>query len=401
MRKRNRVGIVLLVLASAVAVAETRYLSNAPGTWKQWRFTAYADQQRDLGAKPGDMMELEAQLLKLNAILRKTEGLTNPVGFSVETVGGLEFEPKLPRAGAGDPGPRARPFPSSLNFGAYAIMEFGSGANARRDDSGETAQVLFYVNMLSQPLNSGADTRVPEFETLDVDVVRLVPPQPDVMGFQRYGDTLVLKKSPEPIWAAVTMGETLDLAAQAIEARLVGERDAVARLRAVYDESKDPNKREQRMAQYRKIAPLQKDPAYMDKMAKVEATREKQADALMPQIAAAQAVVGKSEQELSGARSMAAGQSAADKAAPACYSIDKVALARFRPAPATACDPLVRPNWKLFNRALPRTAPQVLTIWNFTQCLDENNKSIHVGGCVANRRLIQSMDKAALLAWLQ
>ena len=26
---------------------------------------------------------------------------------------------------------------------------------------------------------------------------------------------------------------------------------------------------------------------------------------------------------------------------------------------------------------------------------------VHVGGCAANKRLIESMDKAALLAWLQ
>jgi hypothetical protein len=392
----------LLVLASSIAVAETRYLSTAPGTWKPWRFIAYADPQRDLGATPGDMKELEAQLLRLNAILKKTEGLTNPVGYSVETVGTLEFEPKLPGAGASELALKVRPFPASLNFGAYAIMEFGSGATARRDDSGETAQVLFFVNMLSQPLKSGAGTRVPEFETLDGDVVRLAAPQPDVLGFQRYGDTLVLKKSAEPIWAAVPLAEALKLVAQSIEQRLVEERAAVARLQASYDERKDPKKRAARLAQYQKIAPLQKDPAYVEKMMAVDATIEKQADAtLLPQIASARAVVTKSEQELADARSMDAGLSAEEKAAPACYAARKVSLARFGRAPAPACEALVRPNWKLFNPALPRTAPQVLTIWNFTQCLDENNKSVHVGGCVANRRLIESMDKAALLAWLQ
>ena len=85
----------------------------------------------------------------------------------------------------------------------------------------------------------------------------------------------------------------------------------------------------------------------------------------MPQIASAKAVVTRSEQELASARAMAAGLSAADKAAPACYAPDQASLARFRRGPAAACDPLVRPNWKLFNPALPRSAPQVLTIAHF------------------------------------
>src|SRR5262245_34957424 len=207
----------LLSMTGSAAFADSRYLTNSPGTWKPWRFVAYGDPQRDLGARPGDMKALEAQLLKLNAILRNTDGLTNPIGFSVETVGLLEFEPKLPGAGAGEPALTTRPFPASLNFGAYAVVEYGSGATAKRVDTGETAQVLFFVNSLAQPLNSDISSRVPEFEKLDGDVVRLAPPQPDVLGFQRYRDTLVLKKSPEPIWVAVGYGETLDLVAKSID----------------------------------------------------------------------------------------------------------------------------------------------------------------------------------------
>ena len=138
--------------------------------------------------------------------------------------------------------------------------------------------MLFFVNQLSQPLFSATDSRVPEFEKLDGDVVRLAPPQPDVFGFSRYGDTLVLKKSAEPIWAAVTFGETLALVARGIDRRLVEERDAVARLQTAYDDAKDPKKRAARLAEYKKIAPLQKDPAYIEKMMKVDAAIEKQAD---------------------------------------------------------------------------------------------------------------------------
>jgi hypothetical protein len=280
-------------------------------------------------------------------------------------------------------------------------MEFGSGATARRDDRGETAQLLFFVNDLSQPMFATADHGVPEFEALDVDVVRLATPKPDVFGLPRYGDSLVIKKSAEPIWTAVAFAEALELVGRGVDQRLIRERDNVARLQAQYDDFTDPAKREARIAQYRKIAPLQKDPAFMDKMTKAEDAKLKSAATLLPGITSAKAVVTKSEQELAGVGAMAAGLSAEDKAAPACYASGAQALSRFRRAPAPACQPLVRPNWKLFNAALPRSAPQVLTIWNFDQCLVADRTAPHVGGCAANKRLLESIDKAALLAWLQ
>ena len=75
--KRNKswMAIGLLALSASAAFAQTRYISNAPGTWKPWHFTAYGDDQRDLGARPADLKELEAQLLRLNAIIKKTDGI--------------------------------------------------------------------------------------------------------------------------------------------------------------------------------------------------------------------------------------------------------------------------------------------------------------------------------------
>jgi hypothetical protein len=401
--RRVLIAMSLLAMGTSVAsVAQSRYLPDSPGVWKPWKFTADGDPRRVLGARPADVKALEAQLLGLNAIIKKADGIASPIGFSVETVGDLELESGRFTPRAGEPALTVRPLPASLNFGAYPVMEFGSGATARRDDRGETAQLLFFVNQLSQPLFSTLDSSVPEFEKLDADVVRLAAPQPDVLGFPRYGDTLVIKKNAAPIYAAVTFAETLDLVARGIDTRLVDERDAVARLQTTYDGMKDPKKREERLAEFRKIAPLQKDPAYMEKMTKAVDAMEKQADTLLPQIASAKAVVTKSEQELASVKTMTAGLSAADQAAPGCYaSGDKVSLSRFRRAPAPGCAPLVRPNWKLFNPALPRSAPQLLTIGHFEQCLVADRAVLHPGGCSANKRLLESIDKAALLAWLQ
>ena len=197
---------------------------------------------------------------------------------------------------------------------------------------------------------------MPEFEKLDfVDVARLAAPQSDVFGLPRYGDSLVIKKSAAPIWVAVTFSETLDLVARAIDLRLTAERDMVARVQQGYDDARDPKKREARLAQYRKVAAQVKDPAFMEKMTKAEAEMEKQADKTwLPQIASVKAVVTKSEQELASVRTTAAGLSAADKAAPACYaSRDTVSVSRFRRAPSPGCDPARAPELETLQPGAP------------------------------------------------
>jgi hypothetical protein len=42
----------------------------------------------------------------------------------------------------------------------------------------------------------------------------------------------------------------------------------------------------------------------------------------------------------------------------------------------------------------------VLVIGHFASCF-EGPKPLHAGGCAANRRLLESLDRQALLAWLQ
>ena len=143
----------LLAMSASVALVAQgyRYLADSPGVWKPWTFRADGDHRRVLGAGPAAVKEVEAQLLQLNAIIRKTAGITNPMGFSVESGGELKIESDWFEASAGAPALTARPLPSFLGFGAFPVMEFGSGATARRSDTGETPHVYFYVNQLWAP----------------------------------------------------------------------------------------------------------------------------------------------------------------------------------------------------------------------------------------------------------
>lgn len=401
---RPLLALSLLVACSSVAiVAQMRYVTDAPGRWKPWSFEAYADTRKLLGVRPADLKDLEAQLLRLNEIIKNTDGITNPIGFSVETGGSFGLVSGRSQPFPGEPSLTVRPLPATLYFGAFPIVEYGSGATAKREDGGETAQLAFMINEVSQPLFAARDSRVPEFENLDTDVVRLAASAPDVFGFPRYGtDTIVIKKTDAPIWTAAPLAETLDLVVRSIDQRLVKQRDVVARLQTSYDEQVDPAKREQRLAEARQISATLKDPKYLEAITKAEEQLTQVAAKLLPEIARVQAVATTIEQELAEARAMASGLSAADKAAPACYAAGgQTARARFRRAPEPGCVALVRPNWALFNPALPRSAPQLLIISQFARCLDGAPADPHPGRCTANKRLLESIDKAALLAWLQ
>ncbi len=407
MRRLLLVVSLLVVCVSGALVAQMRFVPDAPGRWKPWRFTAFPTIRTQLGARPADVKALEAHLLRLNEIIKGIEGITTPIGFSVETSGalGLVSGRELPLPG--EPALTVRPLPAVLYFGAFNIVEYGTGPKAKREDGGETALLAFFVNEVSQPLIAARDSRVPEFDKLDTDVVRLAKPERDLFGMPRYGsDTIVIKKTDAEIWTPVTMGETLELVARSIDQRLADARDGVNRLQANHDDRTDPAKRAKRMAEHKQIAAMLKDPKYLDAMTKADEELARTAADLLPGIAREKAAAAKIEQELADARAKAAGLSAADKAAPACYvsggAIGTLALSRFRQAPAGGCDPLVRANWSLLNPALPRSAPQLLTIAHFERCLPANNPPRnHAGRCTANMRVLESIDKAALKAWLQ
>jgi hypothetical protein len=67
----------------------------------------------------------------------------------------------------------------------------------------------------------------------------------------------------------------------------------------------------------------------------------------------------------------------------------------------------VRPNYAYFNKALPRSTPQVVIITPIARCFNTADKynneanSASPAGCRANRALVETLDKEALRAWLR
>lgn len=393
----------LAVLCTAALSAQTHYVPTAPGRWRPWAFYAYADNRRLLAAKPAEVKALETQLLALSAIIKKTPGFTEPIGVAIETAGDLMQTTFRQSIGSRQPAITTLPIPAIFHFGAFGVYEINRGGTVVRDDAGETSGLLFFVNEIELPLFYGGDNFVPEFENVDADVVLLAKSQPDLLGFPRYGGTLVLKKNPAPLWVAATLEDVLGLAGRGIEFRLTAERATVTRLQGLYDDVMDPAKRAKRIADYKIGAALSKDPGMLDQMMKAEQAIEARAPTeMLPPIADAKKRVAALERELDAARAAAAALSAPDRSAPACYAAqDPVSLSRFRRNPGGSCVALVRPNWKFFNPALPRSTPQILAITHFEPCFLPDRRDLQIGGCPSNKRLLESLDQQALLAWLQ
>lgn len=394
------VVLALLVTASAATLLGTqaRYLADAPGRWKPWRFEANEDARRVSAAKPAEVKAVESQVLALNAILRRAPGFDAPIGFSIETVGSLDTESH----GPGQPPGANLPLPYTLNFGAYGIHVWEQGDPTKRDDTGETAQLLFFVNQLALRM-SFEGGGVPEFSEIETDVTLLAASRPDEFGIPRYANALVLKKNPAPLSTAVSLEESLQLLAKAVAARLTTVQEAAARVQKQYDDSRDPVKRAARISEIKKLATMVKDPAYVDKMIKVDQDIEAGLAKMVGPASPTAKNVAAVERDLAEVKAALAALPAADRAAPSCYIVEHpIGLTRFRREQGPGCLPVVRPNWKLFNPALPRSAPQVLAIGHFERCLGgQQQPASNQGGCTANRKLLQGLDKEALLAWLQ
>ena len=96
------------------------------------------------------------------------------------------------------------------------------------------------------------------------------------------------------------------------------------------------------------------------------------------------------------------------ESSPACYAAKGNGLrTKFPVTPSPDSHPLVRPNYAYFNKAAPRSAPQVIIITGVARCFDTADKynrdanSPSPAGCRANRALVETLDMAAVRARLR
>ena len=383
-----------LTLFAAAAAAQTTYVWDAPGRWKPWSMEVQSAPLAELRFTAADVKALQAQLLGLNAVVKAAPGVSTPVGFSVETSGVLSSTDVVP----GQPNPRTLPLPSSMYFGAFGITEFTRNGKTVRDDGGETVLLIFRINHM--PTGSV----VPDFVDLESDVMLEPRRGADVNGMPRYGDQLVLQKHEAPVFTPVTRGEALQLTVKALEGRASGERAVVTKLAKALADWRDPAQRAKRMADYATSASLAKDASLLAKMTAFEKTNEAELAALAGPDSPASRNLRLAEQAVASAVADIAALSPADRDAASCYAPDPRSTGplptHIKSAPAPGCVPIVRPNWAYYDAKLPRTAPQLLVIDRFAGCFDHPVPNVP-GNCAANKALLETLDVAALYAWLR
>ena len=404
-RRWPEVCLLLLALGAAArpAWSQTRYLVDEPGTWKAWKpFSAISSVRTASGATPAEVKAFEATLLELNAILRRAPGVATPRGFSVETWGAL-LGPGLPVPGK--PAGKSLPLAGSLDFGAFPIFEYERNGKVIREDTGETALQIFQVN--DPWMGSGRGPA--EWGGVETDAFMQPQRKGEVAGIPLYGDSLVIARSPESLWAPVPLGAALDLVVASRRVDVAGYQESLEKFKARLVVVRDPVWRAQRMKDAKEGAARLPDPAAF--IASVESSLGIEEASLVQEIGPTGGTgkgLVEAQHALDDVMAWLAELSPTDRVAPACYAADAKGLrARFRAGLSAGCVAIVRPNYRYFNPALPRSAPQVLSITPVARCFDTANKynsdanSKSPAGCPANRKLIETMDKDAIRAWLR
>jgi len=405
------VVVLLAGLGGSVAVwSQSKSLPDAPGTWKPWKplsTSTGSGGAKEQVATPALVKAFEAELVTFNAILRRATGVASPVGFSVETWGSLagyhvsEHAPGQPAAGK-------LPIAGGFTFGAFPIFEYQRNGKTIREDTGETALQQFLINQIDDSLfNRG----VAEWASLDTDAFQKPMPQGEIAGLPRYDDGLIIARDPAALWTPLPQRGALDLVVKARQLVVQGFEESMATYTAQLAAVRDPAYRAKRVQEARETAALAKMPNPQAFIQQIEQSIDLEEATLVKEVSPT-AGTGKSladaTRALSEVTAWIAQLSPAELAAPSCYAESGTMLrARFTTVGSAGCRPLVRPNYGYFNAALPRSTPQVLIITGVTRCFNTADKynleanSASPSGCRANRALIETMDKAAIRAWLR
>ncbi len=383
------------------ASAQPEFLVNEPGAWKAWKFTATPTTRKERAAAPADVKAFEAELLRLDAILRKAPAVAAPIGFSAETWGNLHgYTAPAP----GQPAGAALPLAGALSFGAFPIFQYERNGKMVREDTGETELLLFHVNELQRWLVQGA--AVFEWRDIETDAFLMPASSAEVAGFPRYGDILVIKKNPAPLWAPLTVADAFHLTLRAREHALDERRAVLDRFNQDLEDQLDPAKKAARLEGYRKSSASMSDPAaFLAQMQEAERTRE---GSLRRELNPDGGVMKghlEAERGVAEVKASLDGLAPSAAAAAACYAGETKPLRdRFRAGPGQGCPPIVRPNWQYFDKTLPRSAPQVVIVSYVARCYDrppDPRSRNTAAGCPANRRLLETMDRDAILSWLK
>lgn len=391
----------LLALGQGV---DTRYLPDKPGFWQPQRYMA--EQDHGAGATAVELQQINSNLKAIQAVLMATPTGTNPVGFYITPA------PMWVSHG------RTQPILQGLHIYPLAFFEIRKQGVWTLDMHGETSGAGYSLNNLSEI--ERVSTKV--FEEAGPHgaphpIYTLPVPVHSLGGFPVYGDTLFITRPGRELFVPVSVEHALK-AAMPVYAR---NRDAADReLVDRKQRNQDFKANEADEYEQKELAKFEKQWGYLratDAKDYEEHKRQWMAPVLRERVeheaAAAPPVRGNKDSEwyfnamdeYANAQKRLASLSPEEAASPACFEPVDVRLpyamrGEIRKITRNpACLPLVQTNPDYYDRTLPRTAPQLLTITSITRCVDLDRPKvvptaidIEGGGCPVHAKMWQEMN---------
>lgn len=403
MRTHAVLAAVAALVAGATLSAQMRYRPTELGPWRPWSFTAIASARADRGATAADVQAFQARVQELGAIIKRSPAVAQPVGFAAELYGNLNgYGAVLP----GMPPGKTLPLAGHLTFAAFPLVEFTRNGKLMNEDlkGGETETLPFAVNDISGSMFS--ESLPIEWSGHDIGAFTEPKTLGTIAGLTRIDDVLVLKGHDTPLWLPLPLNDAMAPVVAGRREILESRRDVLAKQRAEFAEWQTPAARAKRRAGWRDAAASMPDGGkdFLANMEKSDVEIETMDTARYAPGGPDERGAKDAERDLREAEAVLEKRYPEARTAPSCYDESgRTIEAKFRTvagAPAS-CRPLVRTNWDYFDRALPRTSPQVLMVTMFTRCLNRDATKEVRGGCAVNRALIQSMDWTAVKGWLK
>jgi len=395
---------VCLGIGSALAQdqgSNTRYLPDKPGFWQPRRYMS--EQDHGAGATAAERQQIDANLNAIQAVLMATPTGTNPVGFY--------FFPAPMWMSHG----RTQPILQGLGVYPLAFVEFRKQGVWTLDMHGETSGVEYSLNNLSEIERVSSkvfeETRPNGAQHL---IYTLLTEVHSLGGFPVYGDTLFITRPGRELFVPVSVEHALK-AAMPVYAknRDSAEHEVADRKHRSHDFNGDEYEQKELAGFEKQFGYLQatdlKDYEERKRQWMVPVLRQRHEQESL----AAPPVRGNPDSEwyfnaideYANAQQRLASLSSEEASSPACFAAIDIRLpytmrGEIRSSTGDpACLPLVETNPNYYDRTLPRTAPQLLTVTSITRCVKLGDAmlvptaiDIEGGGCPVHAKMWQEMD---------
>ncbi|QOY90322.1 hypothetical protein [Paludibaculum fermentans] len=398
------VGLWLAIVGvpAGLAGSDIRYLPDKPGFWQPLRYLG----EHGAGATAAEAQQITANLKAIQAVLMATPIGTNPVGF-------YYLPAPMWTSTRGN-----RPILQGLGIYPLTFVEFLRNGVWTLDMHGETASMEYSLNLLSDIERVSSKV----FDETGPDGVQhpiyTAPPKAGSLGgFPIYGDTLFIARPGREFFVPISVQRALK-AAMVVYAtnRDAAERELVERKKRNLEfKSGEADDYEQK-----ELAKFEKQWGYL-RSSDVKDYEEHKRQWMAPvlrqrqehEAAAAPPVRGNRDSEwyfnaidgYANAQKRLASLSAEEASAPACYQPLDLRLPYamrgevHRSTGDPACLPLVVTNPNYYDRTLPRTAPQLMTVTSITRCVKPSGDTfvapsgpISAGGCAVHARMWQQVN---------